>query len=350
MSIGRNDTARIMAIALLGSSLVVAPGCDDELLPSELDSAGAPRVISVAISSESAGEVASYCAPEADGERLSSICDNGATDVEDAPPQGWYVRLVFNELLDADRAEELVSVLNDDGQEVRDAFGQPVLRGTLVRSQPVTLRCGDSDIAYDGYYNPAGSHLTAPPGPYLRIEPVDFAATESVCTVEVKTGPSGEGGLFGVFDKDGNNIDADKRGPYSFAIASLAVVGTVPIDERGLMDEALDNARADVGVDTTVSVSFNAPIALASVAGDEVRARLTVKDAAPDDDPVEVVISVAGASVVLTPASPLTLGTTYQVSLRSGIADIEGGTLDVGPADEWQVVSEFTPMKMDADE
>lgn len=308
------------SFALAAVAATALAGCGDEELQSELDTAGPPRVTTVTVPSQSAGgAVPTYCG-DPDEDKISVICFDASgnyvfsgEEVADVPPLGWSVRLVFNELLDADRAEELVVARdpNNPDEPARDQYGNPIMRGTLASSQPVRLTCGGEEIAYDGFYEPSGNHLSSPPGPSLVIEPLDYAATESQCEIEVQQGETNPG--FGVFDKRGNPIDADGRGPFGFRIAALAVSGASPT-----------GGSEGVALDIEPRVVFNAPIDLATLEADGAP-RILLRTAA-DGAEIEATLAVDGDSAVLTPASALAPMTEHELVVLDGVADIAGGT------------------------
>jgi hypothetical protein len=98
--------------------------------------------------------------------------DDGAAQ---AAPPVWFVRIVFDMLLDPN-VEDLVP--DDNGDTI----------GTLKNTQPVTLTCNGVNIAYDGYYVPNGNKQSWPLGPALFIQP-NFptnAPTGASCTVSIK--------------------------------------------------------------------------------------------------------------------------------------------------------------------
>jgi hypothetical protein len=313
----------------------VAAGCTDDGLQSELDTEGPPRVTLVTLGqwdaeANTSVEAPIYCPPE-DAGKVSVLCfdDSGnyafdpAAAVFLAPADG-LVRLAFSELLDPDRAEELVVVRGDDGQPLRDPYGNEVLRGTLERTQPVILTCDEQPVAYDGYYNPSGNHLSFPPGPSLVIRPVERIATGASCTIAVVQGETNPG--FGVFDKAGNPVSATERGPFAFQVQPLTVTGASPGEVEGVV----------VGIEPVVT--FNAPIDPASLgAGGAERVRLR---AAADGAELAATLAVDGNAVKLTPASALTPGTPYEVVVYAGIADVAGGTLALDP--DPTVVTTFT--------
>lgn len=295
----------------------VVAGCTDEELQSELDTNGPPRVTVVTVKTGDV-EVPAYC-PGEDADKISVVCFDPAGNYSfdaAAPvftaPVGGSVRLAFNELLDPDRAEELVVVVDDEGLPERDPYGNPVLRGTLERSQPVILTCNGQPVAYDGFYNPSGNHLSDPPGPSLVIRPLGAVTTGASCTVEVVQGESNPS--FGVFDKTGNPVSAEDKGPFEFQIALLAITDASPGSEA-----------AGVVVGFAPTVRFNAPIDPASL-GAEGAQRVRLRTAVDDVD-VAATLSVDDQNVKITPASPLAPETEYEVVVYAGIADTGGGTL-----------------------
>jgi hypothetical protein len=304
---------------VLAVSMATLAGCSEEGNESELDSEGPPRVtvVTLGIVGSADPEVPAYClGPEAD--KISVVCLDAAGEYAfddsqpaETSPIGWQVRLGFNELLDPDRAEELVVVRGPDGEPERDQYGNPVMRGTLARSQPVTLTCNGAPIAYDGYYNPSGNHLSLPPGPSLVVQALGAAPTSATCQVEVVQGESAPG--FGVFDKRGNPISAADRGPFMFRTAALGVTGAVPVIDA-----------TDVAVDVAPLVSFNAPIDPDSLSADGLgRVRLRTADGGVD---VEAMLTVEnGSTVRVTPTTALAPGTDYELVVYGGIADALGG-------------------------
>lgn len=318
---------------------VAAAGCEQDPLASELDSDGPPRVTAVAALSEalvaggaSPAEATVYCG-SAEDDKLSVICvgQDGAAispgPVADVPPIDWYVRLVFNELLDADRAEELVVVSDpaNPGEPLRDQYGDAVTRGTLERSQPVTLTCNGAAVAYDGFYNPSGNHLSTPPGPSLVVQALSDVATGSECEVAIRRGETNPG--FGVFDKSGNPIDPAQRGPFSFRIAPMAIASVTPPDES-----------EGVALDVVPAVTFNARVEVDSLnESDDPRIVLRTADGAA----VAVVLDVQGATVTVEPVDALAPETSYELVVNSGVSDVAGGP-GLAVEGDSAVVSTFT--------
>jgi hypothetical protein len=319
---------------VLAMGTAAMAGCGEAGNESELDTAGSPRVTVVTVSTAN-GEVPAYCVgPEAD--KISVVCLDAAGNYNfddsqpvEAVPGALEVRLVFNELLDPDRAEELVELPNPDNPDepLRDQYGNPIMRGTLEGSQPVVLTCNGTPVAYDGYYNPSGNHLSLPPGPSLVVQALDPVPTSATCLVEVKQGESNPG--FGVFDKAGNPIAANERGPFEFSTSALAITGVSPASEV-----------EGVELDIAPLVSFNAAIDPDSLSPDG-QARVRLRTAADDVDVAATLAVEGGNSIRLTPAAALAPETQYELVVFSGIADAAGGLplmLDADPT----VQSTFT--------
>ncbi|MGE0400142.1 MAG: hypothetical protein AB7T06_25730 [Kofleriaceae bacterium] len=176
--------------------------------------------------------------------------------VEDALPTGWYVRIVFDELLDPD-IEELIPNT--------DSSGAPTgtFTGSIANTHPVELECGGVAVDYDGYYSPGGNYQTWPVGPSLVIIPDDPTAVAggTECTVTINDN---------VVDKSGEAVPADQRGPgggYRFAIAPFELVGTEP--EAIATDETAD--KPEVVPEAPISLFFNSVVDPASVTTADIR-------------------------------------------------------------------------------
>jgi len=259
---------------------------------------GPPEVVLVAVASESLGEAATFCSSEVTPERTNGYyCPEENPDqvapVDDVQPLGFYARIAFDELLDP-------SI-----ETVDEANGVASLSGT-----PVTLKCGGADVAYTGFYDPSGSHLTYPAGPALVIEANATVATGSACTVEI--GDS-------VKDKDGEAVPSGQRGPYGFTIAPLAAFGTSPEADAEDVDPAVE-----------MGVIFNNYIDDASLAG-----KVTLHD---DTGNADVVITVGVSAddptflTVAADAGALAENNAYTLTVADGITDVEGGALSADNA------------------
>lgn len=328
------------ALGLLAASapLALAVACADPDLKSDLVTEGPPEVTEVNVLSEGMiladptflrlGEAATFCRPGEEYKVNQVYCPlerdetmkpiagareiDPALDVEpfaqalgmeDFTSQGmlpnWHVRFIFDELLDP-TVEDTIDV---DGATY----------GTLAETQPVEITCNDAAVAYDGFYDPSGNHLSYPPGPALVAQVTDFIATGSSCEASIKPGA--------ITDKDGNAVPDNQLGPYQFAIAPLAVYSTAPAD----MEEGVDPTG-------TVTIELNAPIDLATVAAaitleDDggTAVAFTVQNALVD--PEDPAAGTVPNIIELVPNMDLDPGTAYVLSIDSGIADIAGGEL-----------------------
>lgn len=220
------------------AGLFALGACDDPVQNTDLRPEGPPDVLTVLVMTDAVSQLAesaTYC-KTGDDKRpttvglpdftLSSICDEDSTKpasmVTNAYPDGWYVRIMFDELLDPD-VEELIEITDPD-----TGMGTDTYTGSLANTQPVILECesvngGFVNVPYDGYYSPAGNSVTWPLGPALVIKPDDptTIATNKMCRVTIKDS---------VTDKSGNQVPADQRGPFAFKIAPITPIAIDPAD------------------------------------------------------------------------------------------------------------------------
>lgn len=172
-----------------------------------------------------------------------------------AAPQGWQVRIMFDELLDPN-VEDIEEVMQN---------GVLTRFGTLARTQPVTLQCEDRagafvDVPYDGYYSPSGNSVTWPVGPSLVIVPIapGTISVASECRVALKDS---------VVDKDGTSVPDEQRAPgperaYRFKIAPIEVVSTSPANKGTALPEVggvqlVFNTELDVASVTAADFTFS---------------------------------------------------------------------------------------------
>jgi hypothetical protein len=284
----------LMVTAGLGLTLFA---CSEEEVRSDLDSDGPPRVITVTATSEATGtDVATYCANPNEEKINANYCptsaDQTVSPLADTLPIGWQVRVIFNELLLADAVEELIDI------------GGGVYQGTLANTQPVTLTCEGQTIPYDGFYQPAGNHLTIPPGPALVIQPsfpAGFAATGSACEVTVKS------------EVQSKELEMmTQGGPYRFDIAPMSVYLTDPAE------------GATVAPDAQLAILFNAYVDANSLGA----VSLTDNDTGMDH-PV-VALAFDDVVVVQSQLGVLDAGTSYTLTVDTGVSDIRGGVF-TGP-------------------
>lgn len=226
MFVNRTHGVVATTLGVLALGACASPEQNTDLRPE-----GPPDVLAVLVMTDAASQLsehATFCKPNDEkAPRLvglpdastSQICpDDGSgvtDDVTDAYPDGWYVRVMFDELLDPS-VEELVDI---DGE---------TQAGTLVNTQPVRLQCQNVagqlvDVSYDGYYSPAGNNVTWPLGPSLVIKPDEprQIATGATCQITLKDTFT---------DKQGNPVDSAQRGPYKFKIAEITPLATDPTD------------------------------------------------------------------------------------------------------------------------
>ena len=283
----------MMVTAGLGLTLFA---CSEEDVRSDLDDNGPPRVITVTATSESTlTEVATYCADPTVEKINANYCptspDQVVSPVTDTLPIGWELRVIFNELLLADAVEELVDV------------GGGISVGSLANTQPVTLSCGGQNIPYDGFYQPAGNHLTIPPGPALVIRPsfpAGFAATGSACEVTVKSSVQSK-----------QLEPMTQGGPYGFQIAPMSIYLTDPAE------------GATVAPDAQLAILFNAYVDANSLDA------ISLVDSDGASHPV-VALAFDDVVVVQSANGAFDAGTDYTLTVDTGVSDIRGGTF-TGP-------------------
>jgi hypothetical protein len=316
--------AVVVALAAFGA-------CSDPELSTDLRPAGPPEVLSVLVMDDyDAGlyETATFCKP-GDTKRpgqvgrpdftTTNVCDvddlnKGADEVVAAVPTAWYARIMFDELLNPD-IEELVP-------NIDMSTGQPdgTFTGTIENTQPITLTCGGVNVAYSGYYNPAGNNVTWPLGPSLFIQAVDLSTvpTGSECSLMIKDI---------VVDKDGEKVPADQRGPYKWKIDTLQMFGQTP-------------AAADPGDEPTIvaaaplTLSFNAVIDPTSLKADQINI-LEKACAAATCDPTDCA-STTGATAIA--ASAIVVGPNADGDPLSLDISITGGAA----GDAWKKNKAYT--------
>lgn|GEM_PF-4020925 len=253
---GRSRGLVLATTAVLGLSALAA--CDDPEQRSDLRPAGPPEVLSVLVMNDSADnylETATFCKLN-DALRptevflviggLTEVCPLDETKqvdmVEDAVPTGWYIRVVFDELLDP-TIEELIP----DTDSAGDPTGTST--GSIANTHPVTVTCGGVDVPYDGYYSPGGNYQTWPVGPSLVIIPDDptSVAAGTECTVSINDN---------VKDKTGETVPTDQRGmsgQYKFAIAPFALIAT---DPEAIPTDMTDD-KAEIVPESPITLQFN---------------------------------------------------------------------------------------------
>lgn len=247
-----------MAIAICGVLLV---GCDAPDQPTDLRPEGPPNVTAVTVMSDLTGsrliETATFCRSGDDKrpalvglptftttqvcpDDLNMVAGNPGT-AEGAPPL-WFVRLVFDELLDP-TVEELVPGTLANTQI-----------GTLRNTQPVTLRCENlagtlTDVPYDGYYAPNGNRVSWPLGPSLFVQAVAPTSVPTGADCEVAIKPM-------VHDKQGIEVPTEERthrfkiGEHSFRFS----------DPDPSIDAGADTGELELSPASPVVYFFTAPL------------------------------------------------------------------------------------------
>lgn len=236
-------THRFVAAAL---GVWLAAGCDDPELNTGLRPEGDPEVLAVLVMTDAAfqlSEQATFCKT---GDELrpsliglpdfttSQVCPESLSDavdpVDTAYPDGWYVRVMFDELLDP-TIEQLTEIIDEE-----TGLGTGTFSGSIRAANPVTLQCQSVtnnvmvDVDYDGYYSPAGNRVTWPVGPSLVIKPGDpsLIATGKECQITLNET---------VVDKDGRSVPTSQRGPYTFKVAPVTIIATDPTDSDPLDEQ-----------------------------------------------------------------------------------------------------------------
>jgi hypothetical protein len=255
--------------------------CSDPDEQSDLRSDGPPEVLTVLAANDAPSrgirERATFC-KVGDDKRPGyvpsvpmpigpqQICpDDLSKDVDEATdtvPFGWYVRIVFDELLDGD-VEELIPIKDNHGGNTG------LFAGSLARTQPVTLSCGGVDIPYDGYYDVSGNPESWPLAPSLFIQPLMFnnpSAPKAPPPFTVPSGTECEVALKPdvVTDKDGNKVPSTQLGPYKFRLAPMTLVAETPAAPKD------PTMPVTIKATTPMVLSFNAPIKDDSITADKV--------------------------------------------------------------------------------
>jgi len=316
-----------MRLLTLGAATVgtLALGaCSDPVADTDLRPEGPPDVLAVLVFNDPANgviEAATYCKPN-DPKRPGKvgipfygltpiICPIDGTavpELTDAYPDGWYVRIVFDELLDPN-IETLEPIL--------DAMGNPTdsSSGSLATTQPVKLQCQDvtgamADVEYDGYYSPSGNNVTWPVGPSLVIQPLDPTTipVDSECQLTIKES---------VKDKDGNSIPMGDRSAFKFKLAPATVLGTSPADGDKITP-ATGGVEVDFNVELDGGQSFCADNTMASCF------HLVGSGTPANPDPGGLNIDFAdafgdGRNTGLFIGADLLGGQTYKFSLPDGL-------------------------------
>jgi hypothetical protein len=241
----RLKTQGAVAIATAVGALALG-ACDKTTAQTDLRPEGPPDVLAVLVLNDSVGglvEAATYCkANDAKRPVLVGLPDFTTTVLcpedpsvaqpmaTDASPDTFYVRIMFDELLDP-TIEDLIPILDDNDMETGS------FTGTIANTKPVTLKCTGvdgvlHDMNYDGYYSPSGNSVTWPVGPSLVIKQIGdvIVPTNADCEVTIKDF---------VKDKQGIQVPVDQRGPFKFKVSGIKPLLVDPSDESEVTVDAL---------------------------------------------------------------------------------------------------------------
>lgn len=251
----------VAAAGFVGALLV---GCTDASEPSDLRTDGPPNVTTVTVMSDLETavdpsdvvgsdlgrivETATFCRPNDNKRpglvglpdfRVIQVCPDDPTKPVDnagaaeAAPPTWFVRIVFDELLDTS-IEDLV--VQPNGSMI----------GTLKNTQPVTLKCSDVDVPYDGYYVPNGNRQSWPIGPSLFIRPTSSTsvATGASCKLSIKDN---------VHNKAGQSVPTEQR-DYQFKLAPMKFRVSDPTPEKASDDMFVQDADTPVDFFWTAAI------------------------------------------------------------------------------------------------
>lgn len=334
-----------MAAAACACSLLA---CSDPVEPTDLrsQSSGPPNVTAVTVMSDLASsadpdlaglprliETATHCRTD-DEKRpgivglpdftTTQVCpDDLARPADDesvaagAPP-AWFVRVVFDKLLDTD-VEDLIDTASGT-------------IGTFAMTQPVTLRCGIGslvDVPYDGYYVPNGNRVSWPLGPALYVAPLSAASVPTGAQCEVTLRDK-------VRSKVGQAVPDDQR-TYTFAIGPMQYRFAIPDSTDG---SAIVDVGTPVQLYWTAAVGATAGITMTrgpnTATGD---ADPSICDGSAGTPVPDVVVKPHGddpeaAALILDLASPQTTAdikwdaqTTYRIAVSptAKVAPAQGG-------------------------
>jgi hypothetical protein len=260
--------------------VLLAVGCNDPELNTELRPEGDPEVLAVLVLTDAVSQLSEQATFCKTGDALrpnlvglpdfttSTICPDSLTDgvdpVDKAYPDGWYVRIMFDELLDPS-IEELTEIIDEETGLPTGTFS-----GSIIGANPVSLQCqsvtGNTlvNVDYDGYYSPSGNRVTWPVGPSLVIKPNEpgLIATGKECQITLNDT---------IVDKDGRTVPTAQRGPYTFKIAPVTIIATDPTDADPL-DEATTPEPTEVDAlylsDSNFYYQFNTEVTVDSFCKD----------------------------------------------------------------------------------
>lgn len=259
---------RTQGLLAVGLGFLVTGCLSEPDLKTNLRPEGPPEVLSVLAVDGVYGETPAYCkyvgtTLDEKGPGLVQgvqICPEESGDFAPAElfPLSWDVRIVFDELLNADAVEELDCDADGDGLQ-----DDPITTcdGHIANTRPVTITCGDANtpVDYDGYYYPNGNKESYPVGPaiYVTPDPADLTfPTGSTCTISINEV---------VVDKQGEQVASGAQlDTFDLRLQDLEMYATDPEDA----DDVLD--RGVIAPDGAVGFAFNQDLDPASVTAAEV--------------------------------------------------------------------------------
>ncbi len=353
--------AKALAMASIGVLAGVA-GCDDPVQGTDLRKEGPPSVTVVMVQTDprvTTFETATYCKigdfkrPGFVGSvptyRTSQVCDEDLTKAAEtdgnaqAAPSSWFVRVVFDRLLDPN-VEELIPQVDAKGK----ATGLTI--GTFANTQPVSLKCGGIDVPYDGYYVPNGSNLSWPLGPALFIKPLraDSVPTGTNCEISLRNNVTG---------KKGEAVASTDPAKFLFDVAKFKFLASNPkgSDEAVELDSLTEvefTFNANVAKTGTVDPTLINLVSKPNLANDMPDNTVCATGPARTGEVAETAYAYAGGRTMfigdegapLTPMQPpppmdptyysFQLGRTYRLEFKAGaIATAKaGGTAPVAVA------------------
>jgi len=321
-------------ITLLGFAI---GACDAPVANTDLRPDGDPEVLTVMIFNDVENGVlegATFCKAN-DNKRpglvnvtslglSEQVCDEDtakpATEVTDAIPTAWHARVMFDELLNPD-VEELVEIIDPDTN-----MGSGIFEGHIKNTKPVSIKCNNVDVPYDGYYDPSGNNVTWPVGPSLFIQPTALQdiPTGAECTLSINDV---------VVDKDGNKVPTGQAADpnYKWGVAALELVATDPAAPA-----PGDPPPAIAAADGVIAITFNGFIKADTLAAAEV----VIKEgadctAAPTGTAKAATVADAGDGQSVVISTTWTAGKAYFITFTAdaAVTDLAGGGLTLTPLD-----------------
>jgi len=336
---------------LLAAGLGFVAACSSPEIKTDLRPAGPPDVLAVLSQSQvDLLEDAVYCryvngvldakAPGFVGNPLnggSMVCPPTEAEFHAAGVSnfGFGLRIMFDELLNADRVETLdCDLTGPDGVPDGVTDDPLICAGSLASTQPLTITCtptGNAAVTldYTGYYVPNGNRVTFPVGPsiYALPEPTvtQTFPTGTACNVTIKDS---------VVDKDNVAVEAAQRS-VDFKFADLALIGTDPVDGNSTVISPLGSAL----------FVFNAAIDDTTVAATELS--LTTADGTPVPFDFDVTdANASGDAIEIFPTGTWRPG-DYIASINAGatFSEVNGGTIEFTAAEKTAFSIGFSRIK-----